>query len=51
MYVIESLCHCVEPMYLKNKMTTRDPWFLDFYLSLHFVKMFEYIKSYLKMSN
>lgn len=26
-------------------------WFLDFYFSLHFVKMFEYIKSYLKMSN
>lgn len=26
-------------------------WFLNFYFSLHFVKMFEYIKSYLKMSN
>lgn len=36
----------------ENKANTRQfSWFLDFYLSLHFVKMFEYIKSYLKMSN
>lgn len=30
---------------------TQQLWFLNFYFSLHFVKMFEYIKSYLKMSN
>lgn len=39
---------------LSNKLRGKNPkqlWFLNFYFSLHFVKMFEYIKSYLKMSN
>lgn len=42
-----------QPVYLKIKTTMTKKVYLvfEFYFSLHFVKMFEYIKSYLKMSN